>query len=165
MRNLLMEWLNRHGFSSSKGIKVYTFEMDVSAVGKAKITKKGILRTKTNNVFAFEFKIATTRKLVKEVVEQAILRLVAADYIYIVVPKEAEVWKDEKTKEVINPADLVLREASGTYSRKIGIMTVDPQGGLEIKREAARSGLVVKELRKLVLKKVKQPQKIFFGKI
>ena len=90
MRELLVRWLKDNGFITRKGLYVKSFEIDIAAIASAIITKGKVQQVKDNYVYAFETKIATTYKLIKEVVEQAIVRLLVADYVYVVVPKTAE---------------------------------------------------------------------------
>lgn len=154
MRDILIKWLQDNNFSVKKSVYVKTFEIDVGALARAVITRGDIKSSRTTNVFAFEAKIATTPRLARDVVEQAIVRLLVADYVYIVVPSEAEVWKNETTKEKIRPGMLIRRFASGVYSKNIGIITIDPHGNVEVVREAKKSGLVINELKNIVIKEL-----------
>ena len=160
MKELLIRWLRDNGFITRRGLHVKSFEIDVAALASARITKEGIRRVGDRYVYAFETKIATTYKLTKEVVEQAIIRLLAVDYVYIVVPKVAEIWKDRTTKDIIMPLVNVKKIASGTYSRNIGIIAIDPNGTIEIIRTARKSGLTIKELRDLVIRELSKEENI-----
>jgi len=154
MKEMLMRWLRSGNFIVKRSIYIKTFEIDIGALAQATITRKGIISSGTANVFAFETKIATTPRLAKEVVEQAIVRLLVADYVYIAVPFETEVWMNEMTKEKIHVGESIRKIASGTYSRNIGIITIDPHRNIEVIREAKKSGLVISELRNMVIKEL-----------
>ncbi|MFA4641539.1 hypothetical protein [Pyrococcus kukulkanii] len=155
MKNIIRGWLENSGLKVKEGIYVKTFEIDIAAIGKKELTKNGFKSGKNPHVYAFETKIATTSKLVRHVVEQAIIRLLAVDYVYIVVPKEAEVWVNDMQKELQKPPELVKRYASGPYSKKVGLISVTPNGEINIVREAQKSGLVINELRDIVIKKLR----------
>jgi hypothetical protein len=152
MRRQLVKWLTNNGFAVKKGVHVKRIELDVVAIGKLQLTRSGIKQVSNILTYSFETKIATTYKLLRDVIEQAIVRLLLVDYVYIVVPKEAEVWRDEKTKEQIKPADHATKIASRIYSSKIGIIAMEPGKAVEIVREAQRSGLVIPELRDKVIR-------------
>ena len=160
MKELLIRWLRDNGFITKKGIHVKSFEIDVAATGSIRITREGIRRVRDRYVYAFETKIATTYKLAKEVVEQAIIRLLAVDYVYVVVPKIAEIWKDRTTRDIIMPPINVKKLASGTYSKNIGIIAIEPNGTIEITRTARKSGLTIKELRDLVIRELSKEENI-----
>ncbi len=155
MKELLIRWLRDNGFITRRGLYVKNFEIDVAALASARITREGIRLVRDRYVYAFETKVATTYKLIKEVVEQAIIRLLAVDYVYIVVPKIAEIWKDGTTKDIITPPINVKKIASGTYSKNIGIIAIEPNGTIEITRTARKSGLTIKELRNLVIRELR----------
>jgi len=152
MREILIKWLESLGFIVGKSVHIHKAELDVVAYGSKLLTESGIKNTKSSNLYVFEVKIASTRRLVKELVEQAITRLLIADYIYMVVPRSVEVWVDDKTKSVVKPYEIVVKAASGRYSRILGILSVDPSGTVEVVRQARRSGLTIPELREKVVK-------------
>lgn len=154
IRELLMKWLKDNGFIARKGLYVKSFEIDIAALASAIIGRGKIKKVGDKLVYAFEAKIATTYMLARNVVEQAITRLLVADYVYIVVPKTAEIWKNGTTKEVIEPPQKIKRIASGVYSKNIGIIAVEPSRNIEVVRAAKKSGLTIKELRNLVVKEL-----------
>jgi hypothetical protein len=158
MKGLLIKWLRDNGFVSRRGLYVKSFEIDIAALAPARIIRDGMRRAKDRYVYAFETKIATSHKLVKDVVEQAIIRLLAVDYVYVVVPKKAETWKDSITRNIITPSIDVNKRASGTYSRNIGIIAIETDGTIEIVRTARKSGLTIKELRELVLRELSKEE-------
>jgi len=146
IREHLIAWLKKQGFLCEKGIKIKTFEIDVAALGKIRITKEKIHRSEKEHVYAFECKVASTSKLVKDVIEQAITRLLVADYVYIVVPNRVEIWINGKNRTRIKPYQLIERYASGVYSKKIGIISIDTFGRINVYRNARKSGLKINEL-------------------
>ncbi len=154
MRNILIRWLQNNGFLVKKSIYLKTIEIDIGALARVTITKNGVKATGTINVFAFEAKIATTSKLARDVVEQAITRLLVADYVYVVVPSEAEVWRDRKTKAKVYPGLLVRKLTTRVYSKNIGIIAIDSHGDIKVVKEAKKSGLVIDDLRNMVIKKL-----------
>jgi len=155
MRNLIIQWLKTHGLETRKSVYVETFEIDIAAMGKKEINKDGTFVSHKNSlVYAFETKIATTNRLMKEVFEQALLRLIAADYVYIVVPKECERWANEKKKEIFKPAEKLQRWLWGPYSKKLGLITVTSRGDVQVVRKATKSGLTIRELRNIVIKQM-----------
>jgi hypothetical protein len=155
MRKQLVEWLTNNGFAVKEGVRVGKIELDVAAIGSLKIVGSGVKQVSDRLTYSFETKIATTYKLLRDVIEQAIARLLLVDYVYIVVPKEAdEVWIDEKTKERIEPSAIAIKIASGTYSSKIGIIAMEPGKPVEVVREAQKSSLVIPELRDRIIQSV-----------
>jgi len=155
MRRQLDKWLTNNGFAVKEGVYVKRIELDVVAIGNLQLTKSGVKQVSDRLTYSFETKIATTYKLLRDVIEQAIVRLPLVDYVYIVVPKEAdEVWIDEKTKERIEPSAIAIKIASGTYSSKIGIIAMEPGKPVEVVREAQKSSLVIPELRDRIIQSV-----------
>lgn len=155
MRGQLVKWLTNNGFAVKEGVRVGKIELDVAAIGNLQLTKSGVKQVSDILTYSFETKIATTYKLLRDVIEQAIVRLPLVDYVYIVVPKEAdEVWIDEKTKERIEPSAIAIKIASGTYSSKIGIIAMEPGKPVEVVREAQKSSLVIPELRDRIIQSV-----------
>jgi hypothetical protein len=160
MKDQLIKWLNSKGFLTARKIYIGGPELDVVALGNILITEKEDKRINNELVYIFETKIATTRKLLKEVIEQAILRMLVADYVYIVVPNKAEVWVDEKRKEIIKPPFDAKKIASGVYSRNIGIIAMEPKGPIEVVRQAQRTGLTLTNLKNDIIKKIRRPSKL-----
>ncbi len=160
MRDLLIKWLGDNGFIARRRLHIKSFEIDVAAIAPAVITKEGVRSARERYVYAFEAKIATSYKLTKDVVEQATIRLLAADYVYIVVPRKAEIWEDGETKKTIEPPAIVNKRASGVYSKSIGIIAMEPNGTVEVVRTARKSGLTIKELRDLVLKELSKEGRV-----
>jgi len=155
MRGQLVKWLTNNGFAVKEGVRVGKIELDVAAIGNLQLTKSGVKQVSDILTYSFETKIATTYKLLRDVIEQAIVRLTLVDYVYIVVPKEAdEVWIDEKTKERMEPSAIAIKIASGTYSSKIGIIAMEPGKPVEVVREAQKSNLVIPELRDRIIQSV-----------
>ncbi len=153
LRDRLVEWLKANEINIIKtGVHTKTFEIDVVAYAPVIISNKGIKRTGKYYVHAFETKLATTFRLMRDVIEQAITRLLAADYVFVVIPKEAEIWKDGKTKERVVLPNLARKIASGVYSKGLGILAIDVSGDVIVVRSAKKSGLVIKNLRDNVIK-------------
>jgi Holliday junction resolvase len=155
MKNELVKWLEEKGFIVGKGIHIGKLELDIIAVGNLLITKSGIKQAENNLVYIFETKIATTHKLMRNVVEQAILRLLMADYVYIVIPKKAEVWENEKTRKIIEPPKEIQKFVQGYYSINIGILTMELGNLVEVIRPAQRSELAFQELKNKIIQKVR----------
>lgn len=155
LRNLLIEWLEDSGLFTKKSFHVGRIEIDVVAKGNKRLTSEGFINSGENYLYSFETKIATSSMLVRDVVEQAITRLLITDYVYIVVPKEAEIWVSDVSKEKKYIPDLIIRRASGVYSRNIGIISMKPNGEIEIARIANRSSLVIPKLKNYVLRGIK----------
>lgn len=155
MRDIIICWLKDNGLNAKKSIYVKTFEIDIAAVGRKKLGKGSFDPHKDSLTYAFEAKIATTKKLAKEVVEQAIIRLLAVDYVYIVVPRESEIWINSTKKGTTKPPEIIKRYISGSYSKKIGLISVTPSGEVNVVKVAQRSGLVINELRDLVINRLK----------
>ena len=154
MKSQLVEWLGSAGFTVKRGVRIGRLELDVVAVGSLLITRNGVKRARENSVYVFEAKIATSRRLQRDLVEQAIVRLLMADYVYVVVPKRAEVWVDEKTRTLIEPPSILGRIMWGCYSTIVGILAMEPSKPVEVVREARRSSLVLQELKKQVVQRV-----------
>jgi hypothetical protein len=136
MKVQLIKWVNSKGFLTARNIHIGGPELDVVVLGNILISKKEDKRINNELVYVFETKIATTRKLLKDVIEQAILRMLVADYVYIVVPNKAEVWVNEKHKEIREPPFDAKKIASGVYSSKIGIISMEPKGPIKMVRQA-----------------------------
>lgn len=160
IRKVLINWLRQNSFIADKGLKIHVFEIDTAAVGKKQIIKTGFKDVSDILVYSFEVKFASTPKLVRDVIEQAIVRLLFSDFVYIVTPHELEVWLDEKSKKKVNPFIQVKSKACGYYSRKIGIMSITPEGKVFIHRTASKSTLKIDELRRVVINKLYQRKKI-----
>jgi len=153
LRNRVMDWLRKRGFRVAKGIRLGSMELDIVALAPLRISKEGVVRdSRGPYLYTFEAKIATTRKLVLDLIEQAITRLLLSDYVLVVVPSKAEVWVNSKTKEVIEPPQIIGRYALRVYSKKIGILSVDLGGEVKIVRAPQKSGLTQEELKEKVLK-------------
>ena len=150
MKELFLEWLRKEGFITRRGIRIHNIEMDIVGLSKCKITREGVIKDPNEYVFSFEVKVATSFQLKKYVIEQAIVRLVFADFVYMVTPKEAEIWVDEKRKKTIHPAMDVLKMANGAYSKKIGVIALGPDGSIRIIREAGKSGITIGILREML---------------
>lgn len=149
-----MKVLGSYGFKVAESVKIKTFEVDVVGRCRCRLTRTGVHQTPEEYVYAFEIKIATTRKLLRELVEQSIVRLLVADYVYLVVPEEAEIWIDGKTKQKIAPPDILKKMCTGVYSRNLGIISLTPTGRVEVAKPALRSGMTIKELRDYALKAI-----------
>lgn len=156
MRKMFIEWLKKNNFFVKRSIRIDRLEMDIVACAPLKITSKGIVKNNADNLYVFEAKIATSYKLIREVIEQSITRLLFADYVAIVVPKQAIVWVNIKERKLINPALELKKNSFGVYSKKFGIISIDPTGTIEINRPPKKSGLTIPELRKLLLKKLRK---------
>ena len=153
LRNRVMDWLRKRGFRVAKGIRLGSMELDIVALAPLRISKEGVVRdSREPYLYTFEAKIATARKLVLDLIEQAITRLLLSDYVLVVVPSKAEVWVNSKTKEVIEPPQIIGRYALRVYSKKIGILSVDLGGEVKIVRAPQKSGLTQEELKEKVLK-------------
>jgi hypothetical protein len=153
LRNRVMDWLKRQGFRVTKGVHLGSMELDIVAVAPLRISKEGVVRdSRGPYLYTFEAKITTTRKLVLDLIEQAITRLLLSDYVLVAVPSKAEVWVNSKTKEVIEPPQIIGRYALRVYSKKIGILSVDLGGEVKIVRAPQKSGLTQEELKEKVLK-------------
>ena len=155
IRDIIMCWLRDNELNAKKSIYVKTFEIDIVAVGRKKLSKRSFEPHKGVLTYAFEAKIATTKKLAKEVVEQAIIRLLAVDYVYIVVPRESEIWINSTKKGTIKPPEIIRMYISGPYSKKIGLISVTPSGEINVVKVAQPSGLVINELRDFVINRLK----------
>jgi hypothetical protein len=160
MKDQLIKWLNSKGFLTARRIYIGGPELDVVALGNILITKNEDKRINNELVYVFETKIATTRNLLKAVIEQAILRMLVADYVYIVVPDKAEVWVDEKRKEITEPPFGAKKIASGIYSSKIGIIAMESKGHIEVVRQAQRTGLALTNLKNDIIKNIRRPSKL-----
>jgi hypothetical protein len=160
MKDQLIKWLNSKGFLTARRIYIGGPELDVVALGNILITKNEDKRINNELVYVFETKIATTRNLLKAVIEQAILRMLVADYVYIVVPDKAEVWVDEKRKEITEPPFGAKKIASGVYSSKIGIMAMESKGHIKVVRQAQRTGLALTNLKNDIIKNIRKPSKL-----
>ena len=153
LRNKVMDWLRKQGFRVAKGIHLGSMELDIVAVAPLRISKEGVVRDSGGQyLYTFEAKIATTLKLMLDLVEQAITRLLLSDYVLIVMPSKAEVWVNGKAKEAVEPPQIIKRYASRVYSRKIGILSVDLDGEVEIVRAPQKSGLTQEEFKEKVLR-------------
>ena len=151
LRDRVIEWLRKRGFIVAKGIRLGSMELDVVATAPLKISRGGFVKDIKNYLYTIEAKIATTPKLMINLVEQAITRLLISDYVLIAVPAKAEIWVDSKNRRTIDPPQIIRRYASHTYSRKIGIVGVDPDEGIKIVRTPQKSGLTQKELKEKIL--------------
>ena len=152
LRNRVIEWLRKQGFMVAKGIRLGSMELDIVAVAPFRISRSGFVKDiKNYYLYTIEAKIATTPKLMINLVEQAITRLLISDYVLIAVPAKAEIWVDSKNRRTIDPPQIIRRYASHTYSRKIGIVGVDPDEGIKIVRTPQKSGLTQKELKEKIL--------------
>jgi hypothetical protein len=160
MKDQLIKWLNSKGFLTARRIYIGGPELDVVALGNILITKNEDKRINNELVYVFETKIATTRNLLKAVIEQAILRMLVADYVYIVVPDKAEVWVDEKRKEITEPPFGAKKIASGVYSSKIGIIAMESKGHIKVVRQAQRTGLALTNLKNDIIKNIRKPSKL-----
>lgn len=153
LRNKVMDWLRKQGFRVAKGIRLGSMELDIVAVTPLRISKEGIVKdSREQYLYTFEAKIATTRELMLDLVEQAITRLLLSDYVLVVVPSKAEVWVNSKTKKAIEPPQIIKQYASHVYSRKIGILSVDLDGKVKIVRAPHKSGLTQEELKEKVFR-------------
>ncbi len=157
LRDRVIEWLRKQGFMVAKGIRLGSMELDIVAVAPFRISRSGFVKDiKNYYLYTIEAKIATTPKLMIDLVEQAITRLLVSDYVLIAVPTKAEVWVDSKNKRTIEPPQIIRRYTSHTYSRKIGIVSVNPDEEVRIVRTPRKSGLTQKELKEKVLEHLKQ---------
>jgi len=155
MRDILIQWLKAHGLKTKKSVYVKTFEIDIAAMGEKEINKAGNFVSYENSfVYAFETKIATTNRLMKDVFEQALLRLIAVDYVYIVVPEKYEIWTNGKKKEIFKPAEKLQRWLWGPYSGKLGLITITSKEEVQVVKKATKSGLTIQELRNIVVNQI-----------
>jgi hypothetical protein len=155
----LVAWLRGMGLIVQRSVHVRRLELDVVALGCIDIVSAKPAKNCTDMLYVFEAKLAASHMLARDVVEQAITRLFIADYVYIAVPKTANVWINDKEQKVVEVPRIIEKLAQGSYSKKIGIIAMEPNNGVEIVREAIRSALVVDELKKEVLKELKKTQK------
>ena len=157
LRNRVIEWLTKQGFMVAKSIRLGSMELDVVAVASLMISRDGFIKDLNNcYLYTIEVKIATTFNLMFDLVEQAITRLLLSDYVLIAVPSEAEVWVNSKSQKTIKPPQIIGKYASHTYSRKIGIISVDPDEGVKIVRIPQKSGLTQNELKERVLRRLRR---------
>lgn len=154
MRDIIISWLEKNGLNAERSILIKTFEIDIGAIGKKKLCEDGFKSSNNLITYAFELKLATTHRLVKEVVEQAIVRLLVADYVYIVVPESAKVWVNNTEMKTMHPPELVKKYLFGPYSKKLGLISVTPSGRIEVIKTASKSGLVINELKSILLNKL-----------
>jgi len=156
LRNRIIDWLRKQGFRVAKGIRLGGMELDIVAVAPLRISKEGVVKdSEEPYLYTFEAKIATTHRLVLDLVEQAITRLLLSDYVLVAVPSKAEVWVNSITKKAVEPPQIIKRYAFRAYSRKIGILSVDLDGEVKIVRAPRKSGLTQEELREKVLRHFK----------
>ncbi len=156
LKEKVIDWLRDEGFKVGKGIHLGSMELDIVAFAPLKITKKGILGSNRLHVYVIEAKIATTRKLMFELLEQAITRLLLSDYVMIALPSQMEIWVSSKEKKTVRMPFEIKRYATHKYSSKIGIISVDPKEGIKIIRTPQKSGITQGELREKLLKLVRK---------
>ncbi len=154
LKKRVIEWLSNMGFRVEKSISLGSMELDIVAVSNLRATRRGFIKDRKTYLYAIEAKIATSRRLMLDLVEQAVTRLLVADYVLIAVPSKAEVWINSREKRPIEPPHEVRKIASRTYSRKIGIVSVDPEEGVTIVRPPYKSGLTQYELKEKIIKKI-----------
>ena len=155
LKSRVIDWLRNQGFRVARGIRIGSIELDIVATAPLRISREGVVKDKTWYLYTFEAKIATTRRLICDLIEQAITRLLLSDYVLVAVPSKAEVWVNGKTKEVGEPPQIIKQYTYRVYSRKIGILSVDPSGEVRIVKAPQKSGLTFEELKEKVLKHLK----------
>ncbi|MEM4922627.1 MAG: hypothetical protein QXU65_06510, partial [Sulfolobales archaeon] len=126
-------------------------ELDVVAVGSIDIFSQ--TRAKSPLVYVVEGKLAYTRKLIRDVVEEAILRLTVADYVLIAAPRKARIWISNKELAEVVVVDEIRKRLYGTYSRKLGLMAIDV-ASVEVTKNPERSRLYVPSAKELIIKSV-----------
>jgi len=154
LREQIIKWLKSWGLRVAEKVYLGNIELDIVAVARVKMIKNRFISSSGLNLFVIEAKIATSRKLMFELIEQAITRLLVADYVLIAMPSKIEIWINEKEKKLIEPPLKIKKLALGPYSRKIGIIGVDPKGEVKIERSPQKSGLTQEILKREVLKRI-----------
>lgn len=142
IRRIVKDWLEKYGIKTKEGVIITNGDGDrieIDILGKGPDIfgrERGVF------IYAIEIKLAYTRSLMKDVIQEAILRLAIADYVLIAVPKEGEVWISEKAKGIVQPTESLKRLLQGRYGRKIGILAVS-NGDVEIVKKPQRSSMAI----------------------
>ncbi|QXJ30333.1 glycosyltransferase family protein [Saccharolobus shibatae] len=147
----LSKFLTSKKMRTRKSYRLNKIEIDVIASGKYDIVNDK--NTNYDILYAFEAKLASTPKLVRDVIEQAVTRLLFVDYSIMVVPCVAEVWINDKEKKEINLAQVLEKRAKGWYSRYLGIICVN-KDGVNLVRKPKKSTIVISEIRDKILKEL-----------
>lgn len=155
VRGLVVKWLRSTGFVVLRGVSISPLKLDVVAVGDVMMSRGVVKKSDTMFVYTFDVRTITSRKLLKNSIEQAVTRLFTADYAYIVVPRNAAIETSKGGQKSVDMPKLVQRAANGPLSRRLGVIAVEPPK-IEIIRWALRSDLIVDELRNRVLEKARE---------
>jgi hypothetical protein len=147
--------LRSTGFVVLRGVSISPLKLDVVAVGDVMMSRGVVKKSDTMFVYTFDVRTITSRKLLKNSIEQAVTRLFTADYAYIVVPRNVAIETSKGGQKSVDMPKLVQRAANGPLSRRLGVVAVEPPK-IEIIRWALRSDLIVDELRNRVLEKARE---------
>jgi hypothetical protein len=159
LKSVLINWLEDKDFKTHKGVKIGNMEIDIVALAELIIEDSGeFKRTNDTMIYVFESKIATSYELMRDVIEQAVTRLLLADYVIIAVPSRAGVWISNHEKEEKFLPQEICKKANGVYSRKIGVVSVDPlKRDVIFVRVPKKSGLITRCLKDELLKRIEKP--------
>nr|ABE99646.1 hypothetical protein [Sulfolobus islandicus]ABE99689.1 hypothetical protein [Sulfolobus islandicus] len=152
LRAHLIKFLESKGLVYNKSYRLGRIEIDLVALGKYDIWDDK--SSNENIIYAFEMKLASTSSLIKDVIEQAITRLLMVDYSVIVIPCTANIWVNDKEKKEINIDEEVKKRANGTYSKSLGIICIGNEGEIKVVRKPKRSTIVINELRQKIIKEM-----------
>ena len=145
------DFLRSRNVRTRRSYKFNRVEIDLVGTGKYDIREDRA--ADRDLLYAFEAKIATTQRLVRDVLEQAVTRLLFADYSIVVVPCVSEVWVSDKEKRNMDVAQELKRRARGVYSQYLGIICVDG-GTVKIVRRPTRSTIIIPEIRDRIIREL-----------
>ncbi|MFP3203665.1 MAG: hypothetical protein RXR43_16095 [Sulfolobus sp.] len=153
LRAHLIKFLRSKGLIYNESYRLGRIEIDLVALGKYDIWNDK--SSNENIIYAFEMKLATTPSRIKDVIEQAVTRLLMANYSVIVIPCIANnIWVNDKEKKERNIAEEVKKRANGTYSRSLGIICIDNEGEINVVRKPKSSTIVINELRQKIIREM-----------
>jgi len=152
LRAHLIKFLRSKGLIYNESYRLGKIEIDLVALGKYDIWNNK--SSNENIVYTFEMKLASTPSLIKDVIEQAVTRLLVANYSVIVIPCTVNIWVNDKEKKEMNIAEEVKKRANGTYSKSLGIICIDNEGEINVVREPKSSTIVINELRQKIIKEM-----------
>lgn len=149
---IIAKWFEEKKLTVTKKFRIGGgMELDIVAVGNNDIFKQ--TENKDRIVYVVEGKLAYTKKLIREVIEEAILRLAVADYVLIATPYEARIWVNEREQSRIVVSNEIFKRLNGTYSGRLGLMAVE-KTNVRVIKEPMRSRLYVPCAKELIIKDV-----------
>lgn len=146
------KWLEERNLVVEKKLRIGGgMELDIVAVSNNDIFRQA--EKEENVVYVVECKLAYTRRLIREAIEEAILRLTVADYVLIATPYRARVWVNSREQKEITVPTEIFKLLRGRYSRKLGLIAVDGTTVMIIKKPET-SKLYIPYVKELIIKNI-----------